>query len=119
MPCMDPEFIAISLIRNRTLFITLVVWNILLSFYGVSENLFSVKSTKELKFTPDDVAMLKNFGVTPDMLAAMRKETKGNRKTAQSKCNRCDKLQIELGGVQFKSCSKCLAAGGYTKYCSR
>ncbi|KAF7977903.1 hypothetical protein HWV62_2464 [Athelia sp. TMB] len=108
-----------TFIVNRTFFITLVVWNILLSFYGGSETLLSTKSAKETKLTPEKVALLKDFGTTSDMLATTVKETRDNRRTAQSRCSHCGKLQIELGGVQFKSCSKCLAAGGYVKYCSR
>ncbi|KAF7978206.1 hypothetical protein HWV62_1432 [Athelia sp. TMB] len=106
-----------SFITNRTLFITLVIWNILLSFYGESETLLSLKGTKETKLTPEKVAALKKHGATSDIIAKAQQETKGNRKTAQSRCNHCSKLQIELGDVQFKSCSKCLAAGGYTREC--
>ncbi|KAF7978199.1 hypothetical protein HWV62_1418 [Athelia sp. TMB] len=108
-----------SAIANRTLFITLVVWNILLSFYGESETLLQFKATKEPKVTPAEMAVFNDFGATSDSVAAARKEIMKNRKTAQSRCNACGKLQIELANVPFKSCAKCLAAGAYTRYCSR
>ncbi|KAF7977905.1 hypothetical protein HWV62_2468 [Athelia sp. TMB] len=94
-----------SAIANRTLFITLVVWNILLSFYGESETLLQFKATKEPKVTPAEMAVFNNFGATSDSVAAARKEIMKNRETAQSRCNACGKLQIELANVPFKSTS--------------
>lgn len=108
-----------SFITNRTLFITLVVWNILLSFYGEVETLVPLKGSKRRKFTKEELKEMKNFGITTDTIASIRKESNAERKNAKSICHHCGKLEIELDNVQFKSCSKCIPTGIYTKYCSR
>lgn len=110
---------AYRFITNRTLFITLVVWNILLSFYGKVETLVPLKNSKGKKLTQEELKEMKNLGVTSDTIESAQKESKAERKNANSICKHCGKLEIELGNTQFKSCSKCVAAGGYTKYCGR
>jgi len=115
----DPlVFVQKGFITNRTIFITLVVWNVMLSFYNQPETLVSIKATRNTKLTSGQRAALKDYGVSPKTIRAVEKETKQQRKEAQSQCKHCGKLEVELN-TQFKSCGKCLAAGGYTKYCSR
>ena len=84
----------------------------------MDETLVSLKSSKD-KLTPEDMAALKRGGISSDFLHKMQRESKKERKTAQSICNHCKKLEVELANGPFKSCSKCVAAGCYTKYCSR
>ncbi|KAF7978198.1 hypothetical protein HWV62_1416 [Athelia sp. TMB] len=106
-------------ITNRTLFITLVVWHILLSFYGETATSLLLKGTKGVKPTLKKMAQLEHLGTTVDIIVAVQKEIENNCQTPQSKCNNCGKLQTASADVQFKSCSKCSAAGACTRYCSR
>ncbi|KAF7978196.1 hypothetical protein HWV62_1412 [Athelia sp. TMB] len=81
-----------SFIANRTFFITLVVWNILLSFYGESETLLSVKSAKETKLTPEKVALLKGLGTTSDMLATTVADWKTGKPPHKTVCGQPEAL---------------------------
>ncbi|KDQ10881.1 hypothetical protein BOTBODRAFT_57782 [Botryobasidium botryosum FD-172 SS1] len=115
----DPlVFVQKGFITNRTIFITLVVWNILLSFYDRNETLVSIKNTRNAKLTHDQKTALKGFGMSSETMRSLERESKEERKHAQSQCKYCGKLEVELN-VQFKSCARCSAARVYTKYCSR
>lgn len=106
-------------IKNRTIFITLVVWNVMLSFYNKSETLVSTKPSYNTALTSEQRTALKDVcGVSSETIRAMAKEAKQERKDAQSLCRYCGKLEIQLN-THFKSCGKCLTAGGSIKYCSR
>lgn len=121
--CFSPQSILLiylhcRFIINRTTFMSLIIWNILLSFYGMSETNVPMKATSHVKMDSGTRQLFENFGLDRDDIRAIDKEVKQNRKQGEYACMNCGKLEAEVS-EKLKSCAKCSAVGRSVRYCSR
>ncbi|KAJ7440771.1 hypothetical protein B0H11DRAFT_1827672 [Mycena galericulata] len=104
--------------NGRTYLLTMVVWNILLAFYGEYENYGLDKGQRE---DPDELKRLKKlFGHEVDV-KSVAKETAANRQLPQAgrHCTSC-RLPAEKAGVEtLSACQRCKAVGRLVFYCSK
>ena len=103
------------------LFISLVIWNVLMSFYGRSETYVSHAIHQNPGRSADERAAGKALGLPDSMINSTQKETKKTAKEhGHSLCSYCEKYDFQLPeGVKFKSCARCNAIGRTTLYCSK
>lgn len=107
-----------SFIINRTTFMSLIIWNILLSFYGRSETNIPLKATSHSKMDPIDRQHFQKMGLSKEEIRSTEKEVKQNRKQGEYACFCCGKFEVQFGG-KLKSCAKCSSVGRSVRYCSR
>jgi len=106
---------------RRCLFTTLIVWNILLSFYDLSETVVNVKySVKaDLKGARDLANALGDKHLSKGKMRAIAKETKQFQKEKGVwVCASCGKFEFQASEA-FKSCGKCKTIGRTVMYCGR
>jgi len=113
----DPlAFVQKVSVMRRCLFISLSVWSILLSFYGISEPFVSVKSKGSV--LGNDFQEWAKSRLGKKTLRTMVKETKQAKKLSRWACSHCNKLEVDVGEA-FKSCSRCMTIGRKVMYCGR
>lgn len=104
---------------RRCMFTTLVVWNILLSFYGRSETVVNVKTSG--KSGSKSARNLVNAlgGMSKEKARAIAKETKQMQKEeGHWMCAYCNKFEFQVP-ESLKSCGRCKTIGRTVMYCSR
>jgi len=113
-----PLFMQQMLDIRRCLFTTFVVWNILLSFYGLSEDVVNVKT-----YTKPDSKAVRNVAsawqMSKENVRAIAKETKQLQKEKGVwVCACCGKFEFQAPRA-FKSCGGCKNIGRAVMYCDR
>ncbi|KAJ7078736.1 hypothetical protein B0H15DRAFT_892038 [Mycena belliarum] len=101
---------------GRTYLLTMVVWNILLAFYGESENYGLVKGQR------DDPKELKRMGQMlggeVDVKGIIR-ETAANRLRGERHCTSCGLPAEKAGVATLVACQRCKAIDRLIFYCSK
>lgn len=103
------------------MFTTLVVWNILLSFYGLSEEVVNVKTSakSDSKGAREFVKALGHESLTKEQVRVIAKETKQLQKEeGHWMCAYCKKFEFQVTEA-LKACAKCKTIGRNVMYCSR
>lgn len=103
------------------MFTTLVVWNVLLSFYGLSEEVVNVKTSAKSnsKAARDLVKALGDKSMTKEKVRAIVKETKQLQKEkGHWVCAYCNKFEPQVSET-LKACGKCKAIGRNVMYCNQ
>lgn len=100
---------------------TFVVWNILLSFYNLSETVINVKTS--FKSDSKDARAFANAlghkNISTEQIRAIAKETKQLQKEKGVwVCTFCGKFEFQVAEA-FKSCGKCKTIGRIVMYCDR
>ncbi|KZV66952.1 hypothetical protein PENSPDRAFT_755304 [Peniophora sp. CONT] len=115
------KFYQRGLAMRRMLFISLIVWNVMLSYYGRAETYVSQALQRERGLSSDMRAAGKAFGLSDAEMRATEKETKKTHKEqGHSLCTGCGKYDFQLPeDFKFKSCARCNTIGRTILYCSK
>jgi hypothetical protein len=119
--CETSVFSSFRFVQNRTLFISLAIYNILLSFYGRSETYVPEKADTARRPSKAGVEAVKACGLSSADIKQIREETKKTRKElGHDCCAACSKFDFQVPDAgRFKVCAKCNAIGRTVRYCSR
>ena len=110
----------VSLAMRRMLFISLVAWNVMLSYYGQAETYVSHATQRERGLSSTTLATGKALGLSEAQMNALQKETrKTHKQHGHTMCTCCGKYDFQLPDVKFKSCSQCKTIGRTIMYCGR
>lgn len=106
---------------RRMLFISLIVWNVMLSYYGRAETYVPHSMHRDPGLSTDMRAAGKALGLSDhEMNAAQKESKKTHKQQGHSLCARCGKYDFQLPeGVKFKSCARCSPIGRTVLYCSK
>ncbi|KAJ7202628.1 hypothetical protein GGX14DRAFT_653889 [Mycena pura] len=100
---------------GRVYLLTMVVWNILLAFYGESEEYGLIKGQR------DDPAKLKRIKqLASDMgVKRLASETAANRQRAERHCTSCGLPASKAGVETLLACQRCKSIDRMIFYCSK
>ncbi|KAJ6597941.1 hypothetical protein B0H10DRAFT_2086485 [Mycena sp. CBHHK59/15] len=102
---------------GRTYLLTMVVWNILLAFYGESEQYGLVKGPKE---DPEELKRLKDLHIgSKTDIKNIINETAANRQLADRHCTSCGFPAEKAGVAALSACQRCKAIDRLVFYCSK
>ncbi|KAJ7029756.1 hypothetical protein C8F04DRAFT_1368833 [Mycena alexandri] len=100
---------------SRTYLLTMVVWNILLAFYGESETYGLGKNHR------NEAEALKPFeqDLSAKEIKRMAKENAANRRLAEHHCTSCNLPASKAGVETLSACRRCKAIDRLVYYCSK
>ncbi|KAJ7681670.1 hypothetical protein B0H17DRAFT_1181942 [Mycena rosella] len=99
---------------TRAYLLTMVVWNILLAFYGESENYGLVKGQRT---DPGQLKRLKELGGSD--VKSIARETAANRLLGERHCTSCGLPAEKAGVATLAACQRCKAINRLVFYCSK
>ncbi|KAJ7231402.1 hypothetical protein B0H12DRAFT_1192626 [Mycena haematopus] len=105
---------------GRTYLLTMVVWNILLAFYGESEQYGLGKGQRENR---EDIKFMKeqskeSLSAVDDVKRIVR-ETAANRRLAEHHCTSCGLPASKAGVAALLACQRCKVIDRLVFYCSK
>ncbi|KAJ7738756.1 hypothetical protein B0H16DRAFT_1891232 [Mycena metata] len=100
---------------SRTYLLTMVVWNILLAFYGESETYGLQKNHR------NEAEALKPFeqDLSAKEIKRVAKENAANRRLAEHHCTSCNLPASRAGVETLSACQRCKAIDRLVYYCSK
>ncbi|KAJ7135225.1 hypothetical protein C8R43DRAFT_894337, partial [Mycena crocata] len=101
---------------KRAYLLTMVVWNILLAFYGESETYSLMKGPRD---DPEEARLLKKLIGSKMDIPRMRNETAANRQLGERHCTSCSFPAAKAGVAALSACQRCKAIGRLVFYCSK
>ncbi|KAJ7184740.1 hypothetical protein C8R46DRAFT_883499 [Mycena filopes] len=100
---------------NRTYLLTMVVWNILLAFYGESETYGLVKNHRN---TREDLKPFEG-DLSAQEMKRVTKANAANRRQAEHHCTSCNLPASRAGVETLSACQRCKAIDRMVFYCSK
>ncbi|KAF7375367.1 hypothetical protein MSAN_00424200 [Mycena sanguinolenta] len=100
----------------RAYLLTMVVWNVLLAFYGESETYGLLKGPREDR---GDLKFLKETFSDEIDVKRVVSETAANRQSAEHHCTSCGLPASRAGVATLLACQRCKAIGRLVFYCSK
>ncbi|KAF7335709.1 hypothetical protein MVEN_02226400 [Mycena venus] len=101
---------------GRTYLLTMVVWNVLLAFYGESEQYGLIKGQRD---DPEHLKRLKKSLSGEVDVKRVASETAANRQRAERHCTSCGLPASKAGVETLSACQRCKAIDRLVFYCSK
>ncbi|KAF8889365.1 hypothetical protein BD779DRAFT_341465 [Infundibulicybe gibba] len=117
----QPQFrtMAAGMRLHRSYFLTMVLWRMILAFYGDDESYMFAKPPRQSNQDKDSGKTFRGL-MDKDNIREIRRLAKLNNEGAVNICWNCGKDPTRLGpGKELKACVKCKEIRRIIRYCSR
>ncbi|KAJ7618730.1 hypothetical protein FB45DRAFT_932305 [Roridomyces roridus] len=108
-----------SLDASRTYLLTMVVWNVLLAYYGESERYGLDKGQRGTMEENKSMKEAFRADLGSKAMKSAMSEVSANRENAEHHCTSCNLPASKLGLTTLSACQRCKAIDRLVYYCSK